>query len=73
MQGMTQAMARAISELRHSVERWDAAAAHWENAAQVVERGTQGRYGGSTGYRPTQHDPSADGRGPAPDPPERQP
>lgn len=43
MQSMTQAMARAISELRQSVERWDAAAAHWENAAAAVESGTRRR------------------------------
>jgi ABC-type transporter Mla subunit MlaD len=80
MQGMTQAMARAISELRHSVERWDAAAAHWENAAEAVERGTRIRYGGPgapAGYRPASgqagQGPSADGRGPAPGPGERQP
>lgn len=38
MREMARVMATAISELRHSVERWDAAAAHWENAAAAVER-----------------------------------
>lgn len=51
MQDMAKGIAEAIRDLRLSVERWDAAAAHWVQAAATVERGTRSAYGAAPGPR----------------------